>query len=59
MANRIVKPGLRRIIQGFTLQEQMRDVIKAAADSIHISKSEFVEQAILEKIERMEKQSEL
>jgi predicted HicB family RNase H-like nuclease len=53
MANRTVQPELRRIIQGFTLPENIKPKLRDAAATLGISMSQFVEEAIYEKINKI------
>ncbi len=55
MANLKVKPEYKKLPAIFTIQSQVVNLLKTTAVNLDVSMSQFVEEAILEKIERLSK----
>jgi hypothetical protein len=54
MANIKSLPGEKRVRMPFTLPEKLKPLLKETAEKLHVSMSRFVEDAIMEKIKRMD-----
>lgn len=54
MANRKVKSENRRVASTYTIQFKLKNKIEEISNKFDISMSQFVEEAIIEKIQKIE-----